>query len=61
MKVSAPHALTVADLSEKDVGFVVVDGSGALSARTQMATPPRDTTSPDRDGCTRTSLSNSSA
>ena len=61
VKVSAPHALTAADLSAKEVGFEVVDGSGASSALTQMATPPRETTSPDRDDCTRTSRSKSSA
>lgn len=61
VKVSAPHVPTLADLSENDVGFVLVDGSGAASALTQMDTPPSDTISPERDDCTRTSLSNSSA
>lgn len=49
VKVSAPHTLELEDLSKKDVGLLLVDGSGTDNPRMQIATPPRDTISPARD------------
>jgi hypothetical protein len=61
VKVSAANALAEVDLREKDEGVALVDGSGAVSARTQAVTPPSDTISCANDDCTRTKRSNNSA